>query len=40
VDAIGDDGKALFARQFHIPLFGHADGFATSLASKVNTTGI
>ena len=40
VDAIGEDGKALFARQFHIPLFGHANGFATSLTSQINTTGI
>ena len=27
VDAIGEHGKALFRRQFHTPLFGHAEGF-------------
>ncbi|KAL1527581.1 hypothetical protein AB1Y20_008968 [Prymnesium parvum] len=27
VDSLGVDGKALFKRQFYMPLFGHADGF-------------
>ena len=40
VDAIGEHGKALFARQFHMPLFGHANGFSTSLQAQVNTTGL
>ena len=40
VDAIGEHGKALYARQFHIPLFGHANGFAGNLATKVKRTGL
>ena len=40
VDAIGEHGRALFARQFHIPLFGHADGFSTNTETKVHITGL
>ena len=31
VAAIGDHGKPLYARQFHMPLFGHANGFDSNL---------
>ena len=40
VDAIGENGKALFARQFHIPLFGHANGFSNNLQAQVNKHGL
>lgn len=40
VDAIGEHGRALFARQFHIPLFGHANGFSVSLEAQVTTSGL
>ena len=40
VDAIDEQGKALFARQFHIPLFGHANGFSTNLDVKINRSGL
>ena len=40
VDAIDEHGKALFARQFHMPLFGHANGFSTNLEVKVNRSGL
>jgi len=40
VDALGVDGKALFARQFHVPLFGHTNGFSSDLRSKLNAKGL
>ena len=40
VDAIGEHGKALYARQFHMPLFGHANGFASNLEAQVTKTGL
>lgn len=40
VDAIGENGRALFARQFHMPLFGHANGFSVSLDAQMTTGGL
>ena len=41
VAAIGEHGKALFARQFHMPLFGHANGFSDrAVQTKVKRTGL
>ena len=40
VDAIGEHGKALYARQFHMPLFGHANGFSSDLDRQVKRTGL
>ena len=40
VDAIGENGKALFARQFHMPLFGHANGFSSNLQKAANKHGL
>ena len=41
VDSIGDNGKPLFARQFHMPLFGHADGFdSKQVQDKSDKTGL
>ena len=41
VDAIGEHGKALYARQFHMPLFGHANGFSSdNLDRQVKRTGL
>ena len=40
VDAIDEQGRALFARQFHMPLFGHANGFSTSIETSVNRSGL
>ena len=35
VDSIGEDGRALFNRQFHTPLFGKCDGFERRSRSDV-----
>ena len=40
VDALDETGKALFSRQFHMPLFGHANGFSTNLETMVNQNGL
>lgn len=41
VDTIDTRGKALYARQFHTPLFGHANGFSENeLQAKLNSTGL
>lgn len=40
VDALDETGKALFSRQFHMPLFGHANGFSTNLETIVNQNGL
>lgn len=40
IASIGDNGKALFARQFHMPLFGHANGFSSNLEQRVKKTGL
>jgi hypothetical protein len=40
VAAIGDHGKPLYARQFHMPLFGHANGFDSNLEAQVKRTGL
>jgi hypothetical protein len=40
VDALDETGKALFSRQFHMPLFGHANGFSTNLENIVNQKGL
>lgn len=40
VDAIDEQGRPLFARQFHTPLFGHTNGFSTSLETAVNRNGL
>ena len=34
VDAIGADGRPLFARQFHTPLFGTCEGFTSRSRTK------
>jgi hypothetical protein len=40
IDSIGENGKALHPRQFHIPLFGHANGFDSHLQEKVTKRGL
>ena len=41
VDTIDTRGKALYARQFHTPLFGHANGFSENeLKAKVSSKGL
>ena len=41
VDSIGDNGAALFARQFHTPLFGHTNGFSPNdVQVKSRTRGL
>ena len=37
---LDEQGRALFARQFHMPLFGHANGFSTSIETSVNRSGL
>ena len=35
VDAIGEDGRALFSRQFHTPLFGKCEGFEKRTRAQI-----
>ena len=41
IDSIGENGAALFARQFHTPLFGHTNGFDPgTIATKNQISGL